>query len=266
MNCIFCKCDSSSSVSVEHIIPESLGNKEHVLPRGIVCDKCNNYFARKVEKPLLDFDFFIHARVKNFLANKKGRVPTINNTFLLSPKPIRLQLSRDKDGSRSIYLIDEDREAEFINYLQTHDSGTFVYPVAAPVDSYLFSRFLAKVGLEVLADKVMKVTGWRKGVIFNKQLDKLRHFARYGAINKNWPYQERRLYEENHRFFDETNENYEVLHEFNTLYTEQQELYAVVIILGIEYAINLDGPEIDGYEKWLAENNHRSPLYPDGPI
>ena len=49
MRCLFCKQDSSNTKSVEHIIPESLGNKTLILPRGYVCDKCNNYFAIKVE-------------------------------------------------------------------------------------------------------------------------------------------------------------------------------------------------------------------------
>lgn len=40
--CIFCHKDSSNSKSIEHIIPESLGNKEHILPNGYVCDICNN--------------------------------------------------------------------------------------------------------------------------------------------------------------------------------------------------------------------------------
>lgn len=266
MTCIFCKEDSSASVSVEHIIPESLGNKEHILPRGIVCDKCNNYFARKIEKPLLDSDFFRHARVWNFLPNKKGRVPVIDNAFLLYPGEIRLELSRDKEGEFCVYPKDEDSEARFIEYLQTHERGSFVFPVAPPVDSHLVSRFLAKVGLEVMAHKVMKVTGWEVDITFNQQLDEIRHFARYGDRNKKWPYYERRLYEENHRFSDEINVDYEILHEFNTLYTEQEELYVVIVILGIEYTINMGGPEIDGFEKWLTENEHCSPLYPEGPI
>ncbi len=36
--CLFCLEDSSSSVSVEHIVPESLGNTTILLPRGFVCD------------------------------------------------------------------------------------------------------------------------------------------------------------------------------------------------------------------------------------
>ena len=48
MICIFCHKDSSTAKSVEHIIPESLGNKHHYLPKGYVCDECNHYFAIKI--------------------------------------------------------------------------------------------------------------------------------------------------------------------------------------------------------------------------
>ena len=48
MRCIFCKKDSLDSKSIEHIMPESLGNVNHILQPGVVCDECNNYFARKV--------------------------------------------------------------------------------------------------------------------------------------------------------------------------------------------------------------------------
>lgn len=251
-------------MSVEHIIPESLGNKDHILPRGIVCDKCNNYFARKIEKPLLDSDYFVHSRVSNFLPNKKGRVPSIEEVFLLAPKAIRLALSRDKEGNSLIYPMDEESEKGFIEHLQNHDRGTFIYSVPTPADPYLVSRFLAKLGLEVLAHKARKVAGWEVDVTFNQELDEIRHFARYGDINKKWPYYERRLYEEHHMFRDESGEEYQLLHEFNTLYTEENELYVVIIILGMEYTINLGGPEIDGYEKWLKENDFKSPLYPEG--
>ncbi|MBO5921575.1 MAG: hypothetical protein J6Q48_04230, partial [Bacteroidaceae bacterium] len=47
MKCIFCKQESTNAKSVEHIIPETLGNKTFVLPLGMVCDQCNNYFSRK---------------------------------------------------------------------------------------------------------------------------------------------------------------------------------------------------------------------------
>lgn len=82
MTCIFCRGDSSQSRSVEHIIPESLGNSRHTLPRGTVCDHCNNYFARKLEKPLLDSEYFTQVRFRNNLPNKRGTVPPLGVVVL----------------------------------------------------------------------------------------------------------------------------------------------------------------------------------------
>ena len=75
MRCIFCKQDSSTSKSVELIIPESLGNVEHVLPLGAVCDACNQYFARKIERQVLDSPMFRRLRADMAVRNKRGRIP-----------------------------------------------------------------------------------------------------------------------------------------------------------------------------------------------
>jgi hypothetical protein len=72
--CLFCLEDSTSSVSVEHIVPESLGNTTTVLPRGFVCDKCNNYFARKVEGPFLNSPAMLALRHLEAVGNKRGRI------------------------------------------------------------------------------------------------------------------------------------------------------------------------------------------------
>ena len=42
--CIYCKRERSEFKSAEHVIPEALGCKE-TLPKGYVCDPCNNYFS-----------------------------------------------------------------------------------------------------------------------------------------------------------------------------------------------------------------------------
>lgn len=39
------------------------------------------------------------------------------------------------------------------------------------------------------------------------------------------------------------------------------EIYFVVALWGIEFAINMAGPEISGYEDWLKTHNGESPLY-----
>ncbi|MCH5260230.1 MAG: hypothetical protein J1F18_10770 [Lachnospiraceae bacterium] len=77
-SCIFCKQDSTSSKSVEHIIPESLGNDELILDAGIVCDKCNNYFSREIEGPVLNLDGFKRLRFYELIESKRGRIPNCN--------------------------------------------------------------------------------------------------------------------------------------------------------------------------------------------
>ena len=76
MKCIFCKQDSSTSISVEHIIPESLGGNEY-LRSGIVCDKCNNYLSREVERPFLEDKSIQLLRFEESVPSKKGKIPSI---------------------------------------------------------------------------------------------------------------------------------------------------------------------------------------------
>jgi len=259
MQCIFCKQDSSTSVSKEHIIPESLGNTKHILHRGIVCDKCNNYFARKVEKPILDSDYFTQARFHNFLANKRGLIPALEN--LVGPEGVNLGAFRDKNWMTHLYPTNLKDESKFINYLRQNSCGNIYFPVASKVDAYLISRFLAKIALEILAFRVIPLPGWEDEVIFRNELDEIRNFSRYGDLKNKWEFYERRLYEYNHRFTSEGGNDYEILHEFNLLYTKSQELLAVIVILGVEYTISLCNREINGYKKWLKENHYNSPLY-----
>jgi hypothetical protein len=84
MRCIFCTVPSGASISVEHIIPESLGNTRHVLPKGAVCDTCNNYFARKVEQPVLSHRSVRNLRAWNGLRSKGGKQTPFLATHLSS--------------------------------------------------------------------------------------------------------------------------------------------------------------------------------------
>ena len=79
--CIFCNQDSTNSESVEHIIPESLGNEELILDKGIVCDKCNNYFSREIESPVLNLDGFKQLRFYELIESKRGRIPNSDALF-----------------------------------------------------------------------------------------------------------------------------------------------------------------------------------------
>jgi hypothetical protein len=212
MRCIFCKTPSDASVSVEHIIPESLGNTLHVLPQGTVCDKCNNYLARKVEKPVLEAPMFRFLRSDRAIPNKRGKPPVFG------------------------------------------DTETAILP-----DYRHMGRFIGKVGLEVLAFRTLEVAGWNDEIIGKAELDELRAFVRYNR-GELWPLAYRTLYPVN-AVFSENETSYEVLHEFDLLYTDTSELYVAVAILGVEFVMNLGGRMLTGYRKWLEQNDYRSPLY-----
>ncbi|MFA6493047.1 MAG: HNH endonuclease [Patescibacteria group bacterium] len=50
-SCLWCDSDTTNSVGQEHIIPESIGGVMK-LPKGIVCDECNNYFGNELDMHL----------------------------------------------------------------------------------------------------------------------------------------------------------------------------------------------------------------------
>lgn len=212
MRCIFCKQDSSTSRSVEHIVPESLGNVEYVLPIGAVCDGCNQYFSRKVERQVLETPMFRLMRARMTVPNKRGRIPA--------------------------WLPDDGYGRP--NYRQ-------------------MGRFLAKIGLEVLVFKTLSVPGWNDELVNQPALDELRRFARYNE-GADWPFTVRILHPIN-AVFEEGNQHFELLHEFDILLTSVSEAYCVISIFGVEMVINLGGRENDGFRKWLEGNDFASPLY-----
>jgi hypothetical protein len=257
MRCIFCKGESSGSRSVEHIIPEALGNVEHVLPLGVVCDTCNNYFARKIEGPLLQTLWFKHARSRQGIRNKRSLVPPMAG---LVPGA-RLAADIWLDGkSLSLSGRNEDEDRRMTEAILSGRARSVYIPIVDAIDERIMSRFLAKVAIEIMAHRLMEVEGWEEPLIDDPQLDSLRRFARVGDKPVAWPFSRRRIYGENDCQI-EPRCDFQVLHEFTLLYTEQRELYAVICVFGEEFAMNCAGPEISGYETWLEQHGGRSPLY-----
>ncbi len=213
MRCIFCKADSKGTCSIEHVIPESLGNIVHTVPKGLVCDSCNHYFGIKIEQPLLDSTVFRDLRRRMTIPNKRGKLPP-----------------------------PAEANASFLPTYRT------------------MGRFLGKVGLEALAARTHHVAGWEQDVIDNTALDEIRDYVRYNRGKDDWPFSFRTLYPVNAVFLEET-EPYQVLHEYDLLLTNTSELYIIVAILGVEFALNLGGPQLDGYLAWVERHGFRSPLY-----
>lgn len=213
MRCIFCKNSTVGSKSVEHIIPESLGNTNHILTFGLVCGACNNYFSIKIEKPILDSGMFRFLRMNKRIANKVGRSPS----FLAN---------------------------EFPNL----------------PDYRLMSRFLGKIGLEVMANRIAHTQECLNQLIDHPDLDDLRKYVRFNVGKLDWPFTCRAIYPVD-TIFQEAEIHFEVLHEYDLLNTVGNEFYIIVAIFGVEFAFNLGGPYLDGYHAWLEQNQYRSPLY-----
>jgi len=244
---------------VEHIIPESLGNTEHILPVGVVCDKCNNYIAREVEKPLLDSLYFRERRFRAGIPNKEKRIPPVEGVHLQSRTPIQLRKSLGVEGP-SIGVNPGADEVRWVQGVLGHKSGTLVIPISEKPSHHLVSRFIGKIGLEVLALRLMNAPGGLDEIVDNPGLEDLRRYVRMGGDGQSWPYSHRFIYPQEFCFNDGA-ELYEVLHEFDILVTTTNEHYIVVAIFGEEFALNLGGPELDGYERWLKANKNVSPLY-----
>ena len=58
----------------------------------------------------------------------------------------------------------------------------------------------------------------------------------------------------------------QVVHEFDFLPTLWEEWFFILALFGLEITINIGGPDIEGYERWLRKNKNISPLYrPEKP-
>lgn len=257
MICIFCKEDSRDSKSVEHIIPESLGNKDLILPKGVVCDKCNQYFAVKVEKPMLEMKYFRNVRFRNNIKSKKGRNIPYKTLF---PHKDGGWVDMIIDDNNIIFNNDDTHVTDLIRNQKINKMMFEVVDAPSKNNSYV-SRFLAKSALELFALKADNNQAYLDEVINMKELDPLREYARYGKGEK-WMYNQRRIYSEEDRFVDPVfhPEPYEVLHELDFLFLEPGVYYFTLVIMGIEYVINCGASELELYHSWLEKNEGKSPI------
>jgi len=254
MRCLFCKSDSSASRSVEHIIPESLGNTRSILPRGVVCDRCNNYFARKVEAPFLESPGIRNLRFYQGLENKRGRVPSVPG--IITPDIPVLVTRHPRDDFTSL-----DVPLKAIAQLIEQGRGELLLSAGSRFpEGLIVSRFLAKIALEAMAERLVAYPEGLEYLVDEIQLDALRNHARLGQIDK-WPIHVRTIYAQDASVAGINGKREQVVHEYDFLLTPWNEWYFVLAIFGVEFAINLGGPDIDGYLRWLSANKDVSPLY-----
>jgi hypothetical protein len=95
--CLFCRRSDGGFTSLEHIFPEGLGNTEHLLPVGVVCDRCNNGTLSRLDAALLDFGPVAMLRTIRGIRSKSGRLPrfSFDNGSLQATSPDHLSLQLD---------------------------------------------------------------------------------------------------------------------------------------------------------------------------
>jgi hypothetical protein len=177
----------------------------------------------------------------------------------------------DEDGNLSICAAPGEDEMRFVRSIATNAHGALYIPATElPPQGYETARFIGKVALEVLAHRCVNAPGWNEQMVEKEELDELRTYVRRGRPGFVWPVHIRRIYPSDWLFAPGTCPPYQVLHEWDMLRipatpgSQAAEYYAVIAIFGVEYAINLGGPELDGFHQWLRDNHQASLLYARG--
>lgn len=256
--CLFCKRSTASSRSKEHIIPESLGNTIFVLPRGVVCDRCNNYFASKVEKPFLESPGISALRGYQAVPSKRGRVPISMGVIFPTCRSVRIRRHLSGPVKASV-----DLDPVAFQAAQDSASGSLLLPTGwPPPEGSISSRLFAKIALEALAHRLLNTPGWLEYLTDDTQLDPIRRHAREG-FPREWAFHARRIYPAERRFPSSAGSFGQMVWECDFLWTNGNgsEQYFILAIFGQEFTINMGGPDIDGYLDWLRIHNDASPLH-----
>ena len=134
----------SNSNSVEHIIPFSLGNEDLVLEKGVICDNCNNYFARSIEKPFLELEPIKLLRTYHYIPSRKNKIPPLN--VFVNHEIANMKFDA-KNNCAHIFL-----SPETILKICNKEVDMF-FSEGIDIDqlknSYVVSRFLVKVFTEI---------------------------------------------------------------------------------------------------------------------
>jgi hypothetical protein len=262
MRCIFCKQNSDGSRSIEHIVPHSFGNNRAILSKGMVCDKCNNYFARKIEQPLLADRSFRNLRALYQVPNKRGRPPSLHGFIAGTELEVGLRLingapvfepEREGDTDAIRQHLDEDGGLSYSTAL------VFEMPMEPP--KALMSRLLAKMALEMISLRMLSQPSYMDRFIDDPHWDYLRRWARVGNIWDEWPYSYRRVMPaETLMSHPETGQWVQAGYGIDLFVTKRRETYLAFMYYGHEFVFNCGGPSIKGYTEWLEQQGNISPL------
>lgn len=178
--CLFCR-GSGPFTTVEHIVPASLGNDSDVL-EGVVCDKCQNYLSREVERPALHKTPLAFWRTYLGTRTRRGKIPTVE---VAPPSGGRIPAQHSvtdlvgytahENGSTSVDINDPS----LVKQILTGEKQDFKL-VLSPWHLSIMGRFIGKIGLEYLALTDLPTA-------LRPEFNESRRFVRQGSTNKIWP-------------------------------------------------------------------------------
>lgn len=167
--------------SEEHIIPKSLGNEEIVLPKGIICDNCNNYFAREIEKPFLENETIKLLRTFHTVPSRKGNIPPLD--ILINHEIAKFEL----DAKNNCCYI--DLSPKTVNKICNKEISMFISKginIESLRENYVVSRFLVKIFTETYTyflyqNNILKDDCF---FVFDQKMKELVNYVRQGNKNK----------------------------------------------------------------------------------
>lgn len=169
MRCIICDKENQSK-SIEHIVPESLGNKDYVMRKGDVCDTCNNSFA-DFEKKALANSVLVMERARFGTPSKKGKTA--------KGKITNLEIEGNKEFKKNLIYVKGLNSDKFKDFNPTTKIGKLYVP-ATDKSASATSKFLLKMGIESIYKSQKE--------IFNKyDFSELKKFLK-GEGNTDWPF------------------------------------------------------------------------------
>lgn len=106
--CLFCRKSDGGFTSEEHIFPESLVGDADVLPKGYVCDRCNNETLSGLDEALSSVGPLAYLKTLYLPLTKKGKFPRaeIGPLTIEKTAPRRLRIERE-DGAEPFEDIEE---------------------------------------------------------------------------------------------------------------------------------------------------------------
>jgi hypothetical protein len=155
--CIFCKSNKNPFTSIEHIFPESIGNKQFILPKGVVCDVCNNGVLAQLDQIIVESPSV--ATLKQFycIPNKSGKYTTTKLT--------NLKIKPDSNTHVTIHISHK----KFITFA----GNTIKLRGVSPPFSKKFYCNLMRAFYKILLEAIHFDHGY--GLSLDKSYDKIRN-------------------------------------------------------------------------------------------